>query len=219
MIVRSHLPWPLRWVVVALMLGFSAALALWAFEFGKEIAGLDRDATQELQRLRVEVEQLRKDADQARSTADTAASLVKAEQAAQQRLAQQVRQLEADKQALQSDLGFFEQLLPAGSEGPQVRGLLAESAGPGQLRFQMLLMQSGKAESEFKGRVEITLGGMLEGRHWTLQAAGGARPVQFKLYARLEGKLDHPPAAVIKTVQARILDSQGAVRASQTTRI
>lgn len=83
----------------------------------------------------------------------------------------------------------------------------------------MLLMQSGKAESEFKGRVEITLGGMLEGRHWTLQAAGGARPVQFKLYARLEGKLDHPPAAVIKTVQARILDSQGAVRASQTTRI
>jgi hypothetical protein len=39
MIVRSHLPWPLRWAVVALMFGFSAALALWAFEFGKEIAG------------------------------------------------------------------------------------------------------------------------------------------------------------------------------------
>jgi len=28
MIVRSHLPWPLRWAVVALMFGFSAALAL-----------------------------------------------------------------------------------------------------------------------------------------------------------------------------------------------
>ena len=35
-IVRSHLPWPLRWAVVALALGFSAALALWAFEFGKD---------------------------------------------------------------------------------------------------------------------------------------------------------------------------------------
>jgi hypothetical protein len=45
MIVRSHLPWPLRWAVVALTLGFSAALALWAFEFGKEIAGLDRQRT------------------------------------------------------------------------------------------------------------------------------------------------------------------------------
>lgn len=28
MIVRSHLPWPLRWAVVALMFGFSAALAM-----------------------------------------------------------------------------------------------------------------------------------------------------------------------------------------------
>ena len=32
MIVRSHLPWPLRWVVLAVAFGFSAALALWAFE-------------------------------------------------------------------------------------------------------------------------------------------------------------------------------------------
>lgn len=55
MIVRSHLPWPLRWAVVALMFGFSAALAMWAFEFGKGITGLDRDATEELQRLRIEV--------------------------------------------------------------------------------------------------------------------------------------------------------------------
>ena len=43
MIVRSHLPWPLRWMAAALMLGLSAALGLWAFEFGKSIAGLDRD--------------------------------------------------------------------------------------------------------------------------------------------------------------------------------
>ncbi|MBL8301163.1 MAG: hypothetical protein JNM26_00155, partial [Ideonella sp.] len=52
MIVRSHLPWPLRWAVAALVLGFSAALALWAFEFGKSIAGLDRDAKLELAHLR-----------------------------------------------------------------------------------------------------------------------------------------------------------------------
>ena len=59
MIVRSHLPWPLRWAVAALALGFSGALAMWAFETGKNIAGLDRDAKEELSRLRVEVAQLR----------------------------------------------------------------------------------------------------------------------------------------------------------------
>ena len=52
MIVRSHLPWPLRWAALAVMFGFSAAIALWAFEFGKEIAGLDRGAKEELAQLR-----------------------------------------------------------------------------------------------------------------------------------------------------------------------
>ena len=51
MIVRSHLPWPLRWAVAAVVLGFSAAIALWAFEFGKDIAGLDRDAKAQVAQL------------------------------------------------------------------------------------------------------------------------------------------------------------------------
>ncbi len=55
MSVRSALPWPLRWLLGAVVLGFSGALTLWAFEFGKDIAGLDRNAKQELERLRGEV--------------------------------------------------------------------------------------------------------------------------------------------------------------------
>jgi hypothetical protein len=31
MAVRSALPWPFRWLLGALVLGFSGALALWAF--------------------------------------------------------------------------------------------------------------------------------------------------------------------------------------------
>jgi hypothetical protein len=108
MIVRSHLPWPLRWAVAAVVLGFSAAIALWAFELGKDLAGLDTGAKEELLRLRAEVAQLRADGDRAISVANTAESLLKTERAAQERLAQQVRQLEAEKQSLQADLGFFE---------------------------------------------------------------------------------------------------------------
>ncbi|HMR70076.1 MAG TPA: hypothetical protein PKA84_07555, partial [Rubrivivax sp.] len=52
MIVRSHLPWPLRWMVLALALGFSAALAMWAFEAGKRIAGLDAGRQREVLQLR-----------------------------------------------------------------------------------------------------------------------------------------------------------------------
>ena len=59
MIVRSRLPWPLRWAALAMMLGFSAAIALWAFEFGKSIAGLERGDKEELLQLRAEAGLLR----------------------------------------------------------------------------------------------------------------------------------------------------------------
>ena len=44
--VRRAMPWPLRWLAAALVLGLSAAVALWAFEFGKSLAGLDAGARQ-----------------------------------------------------------------------------------------------------------------------------------------------------------------------------
>lgn len=217
--MRSHLPWPLRWAVVAVMFGFSAALALWAFEFGKDIAGLDREAKAELSRLRVEVQQLRADSQRAQSVANTAESLLKAERAAQERLAQQLRQLESERQSLQADLGFFENLIPAGGEGLQLRGLQARLQGPGQLRYQVLVMHSEKNAPEFNGQYELLLAGTLEGRPWTMALPGGAKPLQFRQYFRVEGSIEAPPEAVLKTVQARVLDNKGVVRATQTIKL
>ena len=85
MAVRSSLPWPLRWVAAALMLGFSAAIALWAFEFGKDLAGLDRHAKAELRQLRQEVAMLRADRETAQSVANTSGSLLTAEKALQEK--------------------------------------------------------------------------------------------------------------------------------------
>lgn len=217
MIVRSHLPWPLRWAVLALTLGFSAALALWAFEFGKTIAGLDRGAQQELERLRAEVDSLRGDMARARALADSADSLIKAEQAAQHRLAQQVRQLESEKHALQADLGFFEGLMPVSGEGLQLRGLQADTSTPGQLRYQVLLMQAGRVVADFKGRYELQLAGTSDGKPWKSMQPG-AHPLQFRQYARVDGSVELPAGVVLQTVQARVFDHQGTLRASQTVR-
>lgn len=218
-IVRSHLPWPLRWAAVAVVLGFSAAAALWAFEFGKEIAGLDRASKDELARLRAEVVQLRTDYERAQSIANTSESLVKTERAAQERLAQQLRQLEAERETLQSDLGFFETLLPLVGEGVQLRGLHAQLLAPGQLQYQMLAMQPAKAAVEFSGRYDLVLTGTLDGRPWTQSLPGGARALKFRQYIRVEGTIDHPPEVVLKGVQARITDLQGAVRATQALKM
>jgi hypothetical protein len=219
MIVRSHLPWPLRWIVLALAFGFSAAIALWAFEFGKEIAGLERDAKEELTQLRTEVQRLRDEREKAVSIANTADSLLKTERVTQDRLHQQLRQAEAEVMALKADLGFFERLLPAAGDGLAVRGLQAEAVQPGQLRYQLLVMQSGRTPPEFKGRYELQLSGTLEGKPWTFTPPAGARSLALKQYARVEGLIDHPPPAVVKTVQVRVLDNGGGVRASQTIKL
>lgn len=219
MIVRSHLPWPLRWVVLAVAFGFSAALALWAFEFGKEIAGLERGAKEELSQLRDELKTLREERERAQSIANTADSLLKAERATQDRLNQQLRQAEAEVLALKADLGFFERLLPTSGGGLAVRALQAEELQPGQLRYQLLVMQSGKSPTEFKGRYELQLAGTLDGKPWTFSPEGGARAISVKQYARVEGLVDHPLPAVVKTVQVRVLDGSGGVRASQTVKL
>lgn len=219
MIVRSHLPWPVRWAVLALAFGFSAALALWAFEFGKDIAGLERGAKDELLLLRSEVQRLRDERERAQSIANTADSLLKTERATQDKLMQQIRQAEAEVLALKGDLGFFERLLPAAGEGLAVRALQAELVQPGQLRYQLLLMQSGKAPTEFKGRYELVAAGTLDGKPWALALPSGAQPISLRQYARVEGRLDHPEAAVVKTVQVRVIDSKGGVRATQTVKL
>lgn len=220
MTVRSHLPWPLRWAVGALMLGFSGALALWAFETGKDIAGLDRDAKEELQRLRVEVSQLRQEREKALSIANTADSLLKTEHAAQDKLAQQVKQVEAENLQLKNDLGFFERLLPAGNAGQvSIRGLQAEPVTPGQLRYQMLIMQPGKTAGELNGRYELTLTGTLDGRPWSLTAAGGPQALQLKQYLRLEGMVEYPAQAVAKGLSVKVTDTRGSVLATYSVKI
>jgi hypothetical protein len=219
MIVRSHLPWPLRWALVALVFGFSAALSLWAFEFGKSIAGLDKDAKAELAELRVEVAKLREEREGAQSIANTAQSLLKAEKVAQERLAQQIKQVESENLSLKADLGFFERLLPASASGLNVRALQAEAAGPGQVRFQVLIMQIGKNPPEFVGRYDIVLSGTLGDKPWTISQPGGPKQLQVKQSARLEGTVSYPQEAVVKTVQVKVTDNQGGVRATQTVKL
>jgi hypothetical protein len=219
MIVRSHLPWPIRWVVLAVAFGFSAALALWAFEFGKEIAGLERGAKEELAQAKVELKTMREERERAQSIANSAESLLKAERVTQDKLSQQLRQAESEVMNLKADLGFFERLLPATGDGLAIRALQAEALQQGQLRYQLLVMQSGKARPEFKGSIELQLNGTLDGRPWSFVPQAAQRPLAVRQYSRLEGMVEYAPQAVVKTVQVRVLDGQGGLRATQIAKL
>lgn len=228
MAIRSALPWPLRWAMAALVLGFSAAIGLWAFELGKDLAGIDDHAKEELARLRSEVVQLKDQRDKAQSILNTSGSLLTAEKAAQDKLVGQIKSLEAENRALRDDLGFFEKLIPTGgNEGVAIRGLQAEPLNAGtQLKWQVLVIQPTKNAPAFNGKLEITLSGLqggapgtgAGGKPWTQIVGGAAQALEFTQYRRLESIVDLPPQVVVKQLSAKLLEGS-ATRAVQTLKL
>lgn len=205
--VRSAMPWPLQWAGAAIVLGFCGAIALWAFELGKDLAGVDQSAKEELSQLREDVALLRHERDRLQSILNTSGSAITVERAAQERLASQVRLLEAQNRSLREDLGFFEMLMPAsGSEAVAIRGLQAEMVAGTQLKWQVLVIQPVKNAPEFKGRLEVSLSGTLDGKPWSMPLPDGPQPLQFRQYRRVEGMVDLPPEAVVTNVSARVVE-------------
>ena len=226
MAVRSALPWPLRWVMAAIVFGFCAAIGLWAFEFGKDIAGLDKGTKKELQQttlkldvLRDEVAALKGDRDKAQSVANTVDTLMTSEKVAQERLTIQINQLEAENRSLRDDLGFFEKLIPtADVEGIAIRGLQAELRNGREIRWQVLVIQSLKNAPEFSGKLEISFSGVLNGKPWGVALPDGAQVLKLKHYGRTKGVFEVPPQVVIKGVTAKVMDGS-TIKAVQSIKL
>lgn len=201
------MPWPLQWAMAAVVLGFCGAISLWAFDKGKELAGVDDHAKEEVGQLRDELARVRADRDRIQSILNTSGSTITFERATQERLATQVRLLEAENRSLRENLGFFEKLTPVnGHESVAIRGLQAEMLGATQLKWQVLVIQPLKNAPEFRGRLELSLSGTQDGKPWTMPLPAGGQPLQFRQYRRLEGLVDLPPEVVVKNVSARVVE-------------
>ena len=226
MAVRSALPWPLRWAVLAIVFGFCAAIGLWAFELGKGITGLDGSNQEALQQtraqvlaLRIEVDALKTERDKAQLIANTADTLLTSQKVAQEGLVARNKQLEADQRVLRDDLGFFEKLIPtSGVSGIAIRGLQAEVRNGRELKWQVLVIQARKNPPEFSGRLELSFTGLQNGKPWTATLPGGAQAITVKQYGRIEGVFELPPQAVIKGVTAKVLDGP-ATQAVQSIKL
>ncbi len=219
MAVRSALPWPFRWAMLAVVFGFCAAIALWAFEFGKVIAGVHSDVQEEVVTLRADLEIIRRELDEARVVANTSQTLITAGQAAQEQLLAHNKQLEQEVLGLREDLGFFEKLIPMdGAEGIAVRGLQAEVGADKRLKWRVLLIQPQKAAREFQGEIELKLVGLLAGKPW--QMAGSEKPqgVRFSRFGRFQGFVDLPAQAVVKSISVRVLEGS-KVRAAESANL
>jgi hypothetical protein len=166
-----------------------------------------------------ELEKAQEERDKAQSIANTAGTLVTAGKASEDKLIEQVRQLQAEIQSLRNDLGFFEKLIPSsGVEGVAIRGLQAELQNGKNLKWQVLVIQASKNALEFNGGLELTFSGTLNGKPWSATLPSGAQPLKIKQYGRLEGVFEVPMQVQVKGVLAKVFEGS-SVRATQILKL
>lgn len=226
MTIRTQLPWPMRFGVVALV-GVASAMAMWSWDSGRVLpVGHSDNLREQLSDARELADKYKSERDQFSTTVNAAESQLNIERSAQKQLAAQVKTLEQENMALKEDLAFFESLLPTatGPQGINLRRMKLDLISPNQLRYRLLIMQGGNGAQTFVGNLQLAVSGLQNGRNAMINFPDTTPGEQdkfrlsFKYYQRVEGVLTLPEGVTAKSVQARVLD-RGIVRAQQSANL
>ncbi|HYX45617.1 MAG TPA: DUF6776 family protein [Sphingomicrobium sp.] len=217
--VHSPIPWYLRWLGIALLLGLSAASAAWMYDAGRRFAGFDRSEVEtELTSVKRELLDAQAELEKLRAVANAGNSRLAIERTAQEKLAQQIRALEDDNARLREELGTLDSMLSsdarAGTALSIYRFKVEPDVLPGEYRYHLLLVTPrARAEREFNGRLELVVN-LTEDRRNAMMifpeaADGGASAfrLSFKYFRRVEGTFRVNPKAKVDNVQARIYET------------
>ena len=212
--VRTHMPWYMRWALLACV---AAAIggASWAtYYFGSEFAGFRKSEIEgEMKRLNELAAKQEADLAEARKTLAISESQRKIESATYGDLAKQVKALSVENAALKDDLAFFQSLLPVLGKDDAVainRFKLEPDAMPGEYRYRMLLIQGGQRPGDFQGYIQLVITAQQGAQKvvLTLPPENDAKAQQFQLnfksFQRVEGTFRVAPGTVVKNIQVRV---------------
>ena len=217
--VRTDVPWYLRWLGIAVLFAFSAALAAWMYDAGRRFAGFDRsEVERELAVARSELGKMRDELERLSAIANAADSKVSIERTAQQKLAQQARALEQDNARLREELAIFESMLSSetASAAPLsvLRFKVEPDMLPGEFRYRVLLLASGPRRGrEYQGRLELVVSLTEGGRSAMITLPAQGQPdsatfsLAFKHFQRVEGIFRVNPKAKVVSVQLRVYEA------------
>jgi len=224
--VRPNLPLPLRRLLVFLTLALAAAVGVAIYEYGREFGGPDRrELSSEVERLRSQLREAAAERSRLTATVTALEAQMKVERAAQDQLARQAAELNAEANRLREDLSFFESLLPAkaNASGILIRSFRIQPDGASDgMRYKLLVQQAGKPERDFVGVVQMQVNFVRDGRNFSLQLPDPAVPdsrrpleLSFRHYQRVEGSFTLPEGASARSVVVRVV-AAGQTHAQQT---
>jgi hypothetical protein len=217
--VHSPIAWYWRWLGVAVLLGVSAAAAMWIYDAGRRFAGFDQSEVEgELSVAKRELAAAQGELERLRAMANAAERRLSIERTAQQKLAQQIRTLEQDNARVKEELATFESMISSEARAGNVvtiyRFKVDPDVLPGEYRYHLLLVTPrARREKEFHGRVELIVN-LSEGGQNAMMSFPGSGDASasdfrlaFKYFRRLEGTFRVNPKARVENVQVRIYET------------
>jgi TolA-binding protein len=219
MAVRARIPW--YWHGLAYVAAGAMVLGVgWTtYHYGMELAGFHRsEAASAVANLDEQIRQRDSQIAKLRSRVAAAERQLQIERATYADLAGQVKALGGENAALREDLAFYQSLMAAGGGGKEGaisinRFRVQPEALPGEYRYRLLLVQTGKRVKEFHGKLQFVLNLEQDDRKFalTLPGEGEKTPkeyqVSFKFFQRVEGTFKVTPGAVVKSLQVRVFEN------------
>lgn len=213
--VRLDIPWYLRWSMVVPFVLAALGLAWWAYGNGLELAGFNRGETQkELSMLRERVARLEAENKLLNSQVAQYERKLQIEQASNDEITRQHKNLTEENARLEGDLAFFQNITTMrGKEGElgvhRVR--LEKDKIPGEYRLYMLLTQGGQRAKEFNGSYQLVATLRKNGQQITHlfphDVTGNAQfQLRFKYYQRVEQSIQLPQDTQLEDMQVRIFE-------------
>lgn len=217
--IHSQIPWYWRWVGIAVLLGISAASAAWIYDAGRRFAGFDHaEVQQELSRVQADLDSAQAELARVRAIANAADARVAIERTAQQKLAQQIRELEQDNAKMREELGTLDSMLSPemrSAKGLSIYRFRVEAdVLPGEYRYHLLLVgPTARRERDFNGRLELMVS-LQEGDRNVMMtfpeqkdAGAAAFRLSFKYFRKVEGTFRVSPKAKVESVQVKVFES------------
>lgn len=213
--VRPHVPWYVRWAIVVPFVVAAGVLVGWAYDSGLQLAGFHREqAEDELSKLHRQLDSLQTDNAQLNTQVVTFERQAQMEHATNQELEKQLKVLNEEKDHLNEDLAFFQNLTTQTGnreEKLSINRLKVEhDTLPGEYHCSMLLAQSGQRASEFKGSLQLVANVLHNGEHSVLvfpqedSADVALYKLDFKYYQRVERSFQLPAGMTLESLQVRV---------------
>lgn len=227
--IRTHVPWHLRAASIVGAVLLVLALAAWAYDAGRRMAGFDRsEAGEAVKELRTTNVALEEEVSRLRSLLSGSASNLQIEQATQKLLTEKNAALLEENAKLKEELAVFERLAKfegKGGEEVSIDRLNVRAETSGRYRYSFLIALQGSRrgkESKLHLQLVVTSPNPAIAEKRVFPKSGATDVSQYEIvlrnFRRIEGRFEVPPEFSVGTIEVRILEA-GQIKVSKSVTV